>query len=752
MKASPVLNPSPREGMLALLAALAFLLLPLTTTAESSRPGITPTELEALEGSIRDLTRRVLPATVSLIPSEPSRMAATGSGVVVSPDGLILTAAHVIVGMEEGVTVKFPDGSRAEAAVLGMDYTRDAGMVRIVDPEGPLPYVELGQSRPLQENAWCVALGHAGGFQHDRTPPVRLGRIIENVEDKFIRTDSALIAGDSGGPLFDAAGRLIGIHSNIGYSLSQNNHVPIHAFVENWSRLFAGERFGGDVEGALLANPDRPMIGAMLADSPDGRGVIVTEVQDDSPAERAGLRSGDRIVTFEGQPVASSRSVVLAIREGKPGQTVEAGIVSGRKKKTVSIRLASARKLGVDLLEPGPLRNSDPPRTPEDTARLQEEFDSKMRQSIETGRLQLSDRDYEKFRGAADFNRFLERFKEGLTSAERRRLLEVVDGPEPVRLSTHDPDEPAQVGELFIREVLDAFRPSVAAASEATHPVFLGEEWKIFCTVVHEDGYALAKASEIVGSGKDPLRVLLRRGKAVPARVLRVYENYDLALIKLKASGLTPVVWADESVEPALGTLISAAGSGPHPVAVGLVSVKTRTLSPARKGFLGIGTASAADGVRITLVLDDSSASRAGLREGDVITRISGTVCDTPEKLIREISGTPPGDSIEIQFRRGDRERTIEVELGSREDLDRSQADPAGRMNQMGTELSSRRTGFDRILQSDLPILPQHCGGPLVDLKGRVIGINVARAGRIKTYAVPAEEVQRLIRDDLPRT
>ena len=71
-------------------------------------------------------------------------------------------------------------------------------------------------------------------------------------------------------------------------------------------------------------------------------------------------------------------------------------------------------------------------------------------------------------------------------------------------------------------------------------------------------------------------------------------------------------------------------------------------------------------------------------------------------------------------------------------------------MNRMGTEISKKRTGFPKITQTDLPILPQHCGGPVVDLDGKVIGINIARAGRIKTYMIPAEEVDRLIASDLP--
>ena len=220
-------------------AALAFNLL----LSYAASAGITTQGLKDTEVKVREIVQKSMPCTVALIPADPAAPGGSGSGVIVSEDGLILTAAHVLVHMNGKVTAIFPDGKRVTAKVLGMDLGRDSAMAQITDV-GKYPHVDLGDSKAIQPNDWCVALGHSGGFQADRFPPVRLGRVIANHPKTFLTTDSALIGGDSGGPLFGIDGRLIGINSNIGFSLAQNNDVPIATFVENWDLLKSGQKFG----------------------------------------------------------------------------------------------------------------------------------------------------------------------------------------------------------------------------------------------------------------------------------------------------------------------------------------------------------------------------------------------------------------------------------------------------------------------------------------------------------------------------
>ena len=167
-----------------------------------------------------------------------------GSGVVVSEDGLILTAGHVMDHAGAELTIIFPDGRRCTAKALGANFSRDSGVARILDP-GKYPHVEMGHSDDLKPGAWCMALGHPGGVQQGRTPPIRLGRILVGGKyARFIVSDATVISGDSGGPLFDLEGRVIGIHSNIGMSVNQNQHVPIDVYRDQWTELLAGKTFG----------------------------------------------------------------------------------------------------------------------------------------------------------------------------------------------------------------------------------------------------------------------------------------------------------------------------------------------------------------------------------------------------------------------------------------------------------------------------------------------------------------------------
>ncbi|MGB0644310.1 MAG: S1C family serine protease, partial [Akkermansiaceae bacterium] len=273
-------------------------------------------ELQKLDRQIVDMSKRAQPATVCLV-SKDGR--GSGSGIVVSEDGLILTAAHVTSSMPNGVIVIFPDGTRKAGEILGADYNRDASMVQITD-EGKYPFVSTGQSNSLQRNQWTVALGHSGGFDPTRKPPVRLGRVLANTD--FVVTDTAVVGGDSGGPLFDVEGRVIGIHSNIGMTLSENRHVPIEVYLSQWEKLKGGEtsgrRFNSNPQ--PVQSPDRPMLGVQLGAGEGG--VLVTEVVPNSPAEKAGLKDGDLIIKVNGKDVSEPDGLIRLVGEFKAGDEI----------------------------------------------------------------------------------------------------------------------------------------------------------------------------------------------------------------------------------------------------------------------------------------------------------------------------------------------------------------------------------------------------------------------------------------------
>ena len=198
-------------------------------------------KLRALELRVEKMLDKAKAATVGV------RMgAAQGSGVIVSEDGYVLTAGHVSAKPGVECTLVMPDGKVLKGKTLGRNGSIDSGMIKIV-AEGKYPFAEMGKSGPLKKGQWVVAIGHPGGFRANRTPVVRVGRILY-ADPSLIRTDCTLVGGDSGGPLFDLDGKVIGIHSRIGgNSITENVHVPIDTYRQTWERLVASQNWGGQI-------------------------------------------------------------------------------------------------------------------------------------------------------------------------------------------------------------------------------------------------------------------------------------------------------------------------------------------------------------------------------------------------------------------------------------------------------------------------------------------------------------------------
>jgi serine protease Do len=291
-------------------------------------------DLAKIESKVERVSQKVLPATVALI-SEAN--GSSGSGIITTPDGLILTAAHVVQGMEE-ITVVFTDGKQVKGKVLGADYSKDIAMVKIEDP-GPWPYAGMGNSRSLQAGDWVIALGHSAGFDAARTPPVRFGRVISKGPGNFLTTDCTLIGGDSGGPLFDLDGKIVGINSSIGESLTNNNHAGIDGFRQDWARLIAGEAWG-ELQMNPFANPDMPVLGIGAEDGRGTRGVIVGAVAQGSPAAAAGVRPGDLIQALDGKPVKNFRDLTIMLAKQEAGDQIRLQIQRDEDAKEFKITLA----------------------------------------------------------------------------------------------------------------------------------------------------------------------------------------------------------------------------------------------------------------------------------------------------------------------------------------------------------------------------------------------------------------------------
>jgi serine protease Do len=288
-------------------------------------------QLKLMEKHIRELVARVSPTVVAV------RVGlATGSGIVVSPDGLVLSAAHV--GGEPGrdVLFMFPDGRTARGTTLGMDHSMDAGLMRITEP-GPWPHAELGEPEGAMIGDWVLALGHPGGFDPERPVLVRLGRILWQTRP-VIRTDCTLVSGDSGGPLFDMHGRVIGIHSRISESPAANFHAPISSYITAWDRLARSESWG------LRGPSSRSWVGVRGTDHPEG--FRLERVIDGGPAFRAGLRDGDIITRINGEPIPDSDSFTEAVSQTRPGEQLTLEVQRAAERWNVEVTVEARRRGG----------------------------------------------------------------------------------------------------------------------------------------------------------------------------------------------------------------------------------------------------------------------------------------------------------------------------------------------------------------------------------------------------------------------
>lgn len=260
-----------------------------------------------------------------------------GSGVIVSEDGLVLTAAHVSGEPDRIIFCFMPDGKRVRARTLGRFDHADAGMVRL-EGEGPWPFSPLGSRKSVDAGDWCFALGHPGGFDLDRGAVLRVGKVIYARSDT-IRTDCELLRGDSGGPLFNMKGEVIGINSRIGDPLDDNYHAPIDAFHKMWDPLLAGED--------LPNTRDRSDRGDLGVDvETHDKGVVVVRVRENTAAVDAGILIDDVILSVDGYPLDDSSDYRWAIGKNRPGASIKIQYLRGESTSELTVELGKAPRRG----------------------------------------------------------------------------------------------------------------------------------------------------------------------------------------------------------------------------------------------------------------------------------------------------------------------------------------------------------------------------------------------------------------------
>ncbi len=294
-------------------------------------------------------------------------------------------------------------------------------------------------------------------------------------------------------------------------------------------------------------------------------------------------------------------------------------------------------------------------------------------------------------------------------------------------------------------QLLEGHKPGTTAATAATLRLRDGKKPAdplAFATTVRGDGWLLTKASEVTGAADLQCQI---KGTWVAAKVIRTWKEHDLALVKADAKDLPFVKWPERSALT-VGTFITAvAPEGRDPLAIGIVSVAVRNDTTKGRGFLGVSLVSDDRGLKIERLVAGGPAKASGLLEADRILEFDGKKPESVFMFTKMVSDRKAGDKVRIKLQRG--EAIVEKEIAL---ADRAMIIPAGhegldKMQSMGTTVNRRSTDFPSVLQTDLPLKAVQCGGPVTDLDGNVVGIVIARSGRVETMVLPSETIRQVL-------
>ena len=285
--------------------------------------------------------------------SDSSPRRGTGSGVIIEADGHILTNHHVIERAER-ILVKLADGRTLRAEVVGSDPDTDIALIKVSSPQA-FPVASLGDSDGLRVGEWVCAIGNPLAYEHTVTVGVvsYIGRkLFNNSLDNYIQTDAAINFGNSGGPLINAHGEVIGINaaissraSNIGFAVPVNQARAVLPQLKLHGRVARG------YIGVALKEVDADLQRSLGLGST--RGALVQDVTENSPGERAGLRPYDLITAVDGQPVTSNDELIRRIAATEPGTAVNVDLVRDARPMRLLVKLAERPGRGVEPGESG---------------------------------------------------------------------------------------------------------------------------------------------------------------------------------------------------------------------------------------------------------------------------------------------------------------------------------------------------------------------------------------------------------------
>lgn len=289
---------------------------------------------------------------------QPRRTSALGSGFVISADGYVVTNNHVIEGADE-ILIEFFEGGELPAVVVGTDKNTDIALLK-VDSDTPLDFVSFGDSDTARVGDWVMAMGNplGQGFSVSAGIVSQRGRALQGAYDDYIQTDAAINRGNSGGPLFDMDGKVIGVNTailspnggsiGIGFSMASNVVTRVIDQLQEFGetrRGWLGVRIQDVTEDMVDAVEGlKTAAGAMVTDVPEG------------PAEDAGMLAGDVIMSFDGNSVADVRALVRSVGNTGVGETVDVVVLRAGDEVTLAVTLGRREEAEgvVPAVQPAP--------------------------------------------------------------------------------------------------------------------------------------------------------------------------------------------------------------------------------------------------------------------------------------------------------------------------------------------------------------------------------------------------------------
>jgi serine protease Do len=274
----------------------------------------------------------------------PREAQGQGSGFIVDPAGYIVTNHHVVDGAKE-ITVSLADGSKHKAQVKGSDEKTDIAVLKI-DAAKPLPYVQFGRSDDVRIGDWVLAVGNPFGLGGTVTAGIvsARGRDIQSGPyDDYLQVDAPINRGNSGGPLFDTTGRVVGINTAIfspsGGSVGIGFAIPASTAASVVDQLRSDGRIERGWLGVLL-QPVSAEVAESLGLAGEG-GSLVANVEPDSPAARAGLKPGDVVLSANGKPLESVKALARTVADARPGSTLTLEVSREQKTRNLQVTIGT---------------------------------------------------------------------------------------------------------------------------------------------------------------------------------------------------------------------------------------------------------------------------------------------------------------------------------------------------------------------------------------------------------------------------